>query len=84
MGEEKKVIGKITHYFGKINVAAIELTDTLKVGDAILIEGAHTRLEEMVESMQIENKRVIEAKAGEGIGIKVKDKVRVGDTVYKI
>jgi len=81
---DKKEIGKVTHYFGKINVAAIELTDSLKVGDTISFEGAHTNLQQVVDSMQIDNKSVTDAKAGDGIGLKVKEHVRVGDTVFLV
>lgn len=81
---EKKEIGKIIHFFGKIMVAAIKLSDSLKVGDKISIEGAHTNFEQTIESMQIENSPVEEAGAGDDIGIKVKDRVREGDMVYKV
>ena len=84
MSEERKLIGKVTHYFSKISVAGIELVDTLKVGNSISIEGATTNFEEAITSMQIDNKTVTEAKAGDLIGIKVKDKVRVGDNVYLV
>jgi hypothetical protein len=84
MADEKKLIGKVTHFFSKISVAGIQLSDTLKVGDKISIEGATTSFEENIDSMQIDNKSVIEAKAGDLIGIKVKDKTRVGDDVYLI
>ena len=81
---DKKLIGKVTHFFSKINVAGIQLSDTLKVGEKISIEGATTNFEENIESMQIDNKAVTEAKAGDLIGIKVKDKTRVGDDVYLV
>jgi hypothetical protein len=84
MPDEKKLIGKVTHFFSKINVAGIQLSDTLKVGEKISIVGATTNFEENIDSMQIDNKSVIEAKAGDLIGIKVKDKTRVGDDVYLI
>lgn len=84
MADEKKLIGKVTHFFSKINVAGIQLSDTLKVGEKISIVGATTNFEENIDSMQIDNKSVIEAKAGDLIGIKVKDKTRVGDDVYLI
>jgi selenocysteine-specific translation elongation factor len=82
MASEKKLIGKVTHYFSKINVAGIQLSGTLKVGDKISIEGATTNFEENIDSMQIDNKPVTEAKAGDMIGIKVKDKTRTGDNVF--
>ncbi|HQG33098.1 MAG TPA: EF-Tu/IF-2/RF-3 family GTPase [Deltaproteobacteria bacterium] len=84
MAEEKKLIGKVTHFFSKISVAGIELSGTLKVGDRISIEGATTSFEETIDSMQIDNKGVTEAKAGDVIGIKVKDKTRAGDNVYLV
>ena len=84
MGEEKKLIGKISHYFSKIGVAVIDLTDTLKVGDEISVEGVETNLRQKVDSMEIEHEKVEEAKAGESIGLKVMDKVRENDNVYKV
>ena len=84
MASEKKLIGKVTHYFSKISVAGIQLSDTLKVGNKISIEGATTNFEENIDSMQIDNKAVIEAKSGDMIGIKVKDKTREGDNVFLI
>ncbi len=84
MAEEQKLIGKVTHYFSKISVAGISLSDTLKVGDMISIEGTTTGFRETIDSMQIDQKNVTEAHAGDLIGIKVKDKVRVGDSVYLI
>ncbi len=84
MAGEKKMIGKVTHYFGKISVAGISLSDTLKVGDTISIEGATTAFQEEITSMQIDQKTVEQAGAGDLIGIKVKDKARVGDSVYLV
>lgn len=81
---EKKEIGRITHYFGKIGVAAIRLSDQLKVGDRISIEGAHTNFEQVVDSIQIEHQAIQVADAGDEVGVKVQDRVREGDTVYKI
>ncbi|MFY9397451.1 MAG: translation elongation factor-like protein [Desulfomonilia bacterium] len=84
MAEEKKLIGKVTHYFSKISVAGISLDGTLKVGDIISIEGATTKFQETIDSMQIDQKTVTEAGKGDLIGIKVKDRVRVGDNVYLV
>jgi len=84
MDEEKKLIGKITHYFTKIGVAVIELSDKLSAGDEILIEGASTNFKQKVTSMQIEHESVKVAKAGDSIGLKVDDRVREGDQVYKV
>jgi len=84
MEEEKKLVGKVSHYFTKIGVAVIEVTDELSVGDEILIEGASTNFKQKVDSMQIEHKNIEKAKKGDSIGMKVKDRVREGDSVYKV
>jgi len=86
MAKEKKeqLIGKITHYFGKIGVGIIELKKKLKVGETIHIKGATTDFEQKVKSMQIDHEDVDKAKKRDAIGIKVKDKVREGDEVYKV
>ncbi len=85
MTEENLVeVGKIAHFFSKINVAVVELSDTLSVGDTIRIQGPTTDFEQTVDSMQIEHNNVKTAKKGESIGLKVKDKVRERDTVYRV
>lgn len=84
MVEENVVeVGKITHFFPKINVAVIELRAPLKVGDSIAVKGPSTDFEQTVDSMQIEHKNVEVAEAGQSIGLKVKERVRETDTVYK-
>ena len=82
--EEGKLIGKVTHYFSKIGVAVIELSDTLKVGDTIRIVGGETDFNQVIESMEIEHQKVETAKAGDSVGLKVSQKVRDGYKVYKI
>jgi translation elongation factor EF-1alpha len=78
------IVGKIEDFFARPVVAGIKLTGTLKVGDKIRIKGHTTDLEMQVGSMQIDNENVTEAKKGDSIGVKVTDRVRVGDAVYKI
>ncbi len=80
--EQKTLVGTIAHYYNKIGVAVIELTGTLKVGQTISIEGPHTKLTQIVDSMQIEHEQVKEAKKGQAIGMKVKDKVHEKDQVF--
>lgn len=82
--EEKKLVGKITHYFTNIGVAVIELEDKLKVGDEISVEGATTNFTQKVDSMQIEHNNVEEAGKGDSIGLKMVDRVREGDQVFKV
>ena len=77
-------IGKVSDFFARPVVAGIELTAPLKVGDRIHIKGHTTDMELTVDSMQINNVDVKEAKAGDAVGIKVSERVRSGDTIYKI
>ena len=81
---EKKEIGRVSHYFAKPQVAAIVLTDALRVGDTISVEGHTTDFEVVVESIQIEHDAVEEARAGDQVGIRVPDKVREHDVVYRV
>lgn len=83
MAEEKQV-GKVTHFYGGLNVAVVELTGSLKVGDKIHIKGATTDFTQEVASMQVEHKDIKEAKKGDSIGLKVAEKVRDGDLVFKV
>jgi len=80
----EEVIGKVSDFFARPVVAGIELAASLKVGDKIHIKGHTTDLEFTVDSMQINNVNVQEAKAGDAIGVKVSERVRRGDTVYKV
>ena len=80
----EEVIGKVSDFFAHPVVAGIELTATLQVGDRIHIKGHTTDMELTIDSMQINNVDVNEAKAGDAIGIKVSERVRRGDTVYKV
>jgi len=79
-----KEIGTVSTYFGNVNVAAIKLSDTLKLGNKIQIKGHTTDLEMTVESIQIDRREVEEAKAGDHVGIKVPDKVRPNDTIFLV
>jgi putative protease len=82
--EEGKLIGRVSHYFSKIGVAVIDLSDPLKIGDTIRIVGGETDFEQDVESMEMEHRKLEEAKSGDSIGIKVNQKVREDYKVYKI
>ena len=83
MSEQETEIGEVMTYYANIGVAAIELTDNVKVGDTIIFRGFTTDLEHKVDNMQIEHESVQEAKVGDQIGVKVPGKVRKNDRVYK-
>ena len=83
--QEKKLVGKITHWFGKISVAVVELEGELRSGDEISIEGPNTGEVRMrVKSMQIEHAPVERAGKGQSVGLKVDGKIHERDAVYKI
>jgi len=78
-------IGKVVNYYSRISVAAVEVTGgCLKKGDTVRFMGANTDFTQMVESMEIEKKPVEKAEKGESVGIKVKDRVRPNDLVFKV
>jgi len=82
---KEKLVGKVTHYFDKIKVAAVKLSSGLKIGESIRIKGGeNTDFTQKVTSMEIRHKKVKRAKKGEEIGLKVKEKVREGYKVYKV
>jgi len=84
LSEENVVeVGHVTHFFPKINVAVVELSAPLAVGDHILVKGPTTDFEQVVESMQIEHENIERAEAGQSIGLKVVQRVREKDIVYK-
>ncbi len=78
-------IGKITHFFSKINVGVLVLSKgMLRVGDTIHIKGHTTDFYQKVESMQVEHNPVEAAKPGEPVGIRVESPVRENDLVFKV
>lgn len=84
LAKEGKLIGEITHYYSNIGVGIVDLKDSLKVGEKIEIKGHLTDIEQDINSIQIDHKEVAEAKKGDVVGLKVTDKVREGDKVYKV
>jgi len=81
---DEKQIGTVDHFFSNINVGMIKLTDALKVSDRIHIKGNTTNFTQEISSMQIDRVPAQEAKAGDLISIKVEQRVRKDDVVYKI
>jgi len=83
MPEEE--IGVIKHYFTKLGVAVLELTKgDVKAGDRIHIKGATSDFTQKIDSMQIEQLKIEEAKKGQSVGIKVTEQVRKNDKVFKV
>ena len=83
--KEGKLIGKVTHYFDKIEVMVIELIESLKAGDMIrIVGGESTDFEQKVGSMEVEHKKIKQGKKGESVGLEAKEKVREGYKVYKV
>lgn len=80
----KKQVGEVFSYYSQIGVAAINLTGTIKRGDKIQISGNTTNFEQTIESMQINHEKVDSAKKGDDLGLKVNDRVRPGDKIYKL
>ncbi len=81
--EELREVGRVAHFFSRINVAVIEVKDTISVGDQIFIKGPTTDIEQTIDSMEIEHEKVKQAEAGQSIGMKVNGRVRENDIVYK-
>lgn len=82
MAEEK--VGEVTHYFDEPQVGAMELTGDLEVGDRVAFRGHTTDFEQDVESMELEHESVETAVAGEEIAVKVEERVREGDEVFRL
>src|SRR3989344_5281404 len=80
--KKQKPIGVVTHFYGNISVAIVKFKTTVKVGTAVKFNGATTDFEETIKSMQFNHEPVSSAKKGQQIGIKVKKRVREGDSVY--
>ena len=81
---EGKFLGEIFNYFEKVGVVAIELQDSLKLGDTIRVVGGDKDFTEVIDSMQIEGKNVEQAKKGDRIGIRIAEKVHKGYKVYRV
>jgi selenocysteine-specific translation elongation factor len=80
----EKLIGQVSHWFGNILVAGIELTGNLAVGDRVHILGHTTDFEQEIRSMQIVHQDVSEAGRGDDVGVRLNTRARVGDKVYRV
>ena len=81
---KETLIGEVISYYSHIDVIAVQLSGALKIGDKIHVKGATTDFIQKIDSMQVEHKKVLVAKKGDSIGIKIKDKARKNDKVYKV
>ncbi len=82
---EGELIGKIVHYFPPVEVAVVELSGSLSVGDTIrIIGGENTDFTQTVDSIEMDHKKLDKAKTGDEVGLKVIQKVREGYKVYKV
>jgi len=78
-------IGRITHFFSKINVGVLSLAKgQIRIGDTIHIKGHTTDFFQKVESMQVEHAPIEVAGKGMEVGLKVESSVREGDLVLKV
>ena len=81
---ERTLVGTVTHYFSRIRVAGILVSDQMAVGDRILIIGHTTALEQIANSMELDHQPIDVATTGQEIGLRVIDRVRKGDEVYRL
>ncbi len=77
-------IGEVIHFYGKINVGVLRCAKPLKVGDKIHFLGRHTDFEQEITSMQVEHEAVEEVPSGGEVAIKVKQRVRRGDKIFRL
>ncbi len=83
--KKAKRVGKITHYFGKIKVGVIKLSDSLSIGDEIIVKSkTEERFKQKVSSIEVDGKKIKKAKKGQSIGLKMKDKAREDYLVFKV
>lgn len=84
MTDENKKIGEITHYFGDIGVAIIEVSEPLEIGDEVrIVGGENTDFTQQIKAMEVDHEEIEKASAGQEVGVKVREKVREGYEVYK-
>lgn len=81
---EEKLIGKINHYYGKLGVAIVDLSEALAVGQTIHVKGAHDDFTQEVRELEYEHEAIKEGKPGQQVGIKVDQKVHENDQVFLV
>ena len=81
---EEKLIGKVTHYYGKLGVVIIALAAPLSIGQKVLFKGAHDDFSQTVSDMQYNHQAISQGDAGQEVGIKVEQKVHESDQVFLV
>jgi len=81
---KEKEVGKVINFFEKPSVAVVKVFSKIKIGDKIHVKGITSDFEQIIESMQIEHKNVEFVDAGQDVGLKVLEKVRLNDLVYLV
>ena len=82
--KKEKLIGRVSHYFGHIGVAVLELKDKIEEGDEIRFGGGETDFTQKVKSMEVDHEKVKKAKKGDSVGLKTEQKVREDYRIYKV
>ena len=82
--QQGQSVGTIAHFFNKIGVAVVELTDALKMGDSIKVVGKNTDFEQVVDSMEMDKQKIETAEAGSLVGLKINQKAKEGSRVFKL
>ncbi len=80
---ESKPIGKVTHFYGNLNVAIVKFSKPVEAGIKVHFKGATTDFEEIIKSMQFDHQPIEKVKKGQEVGIKIAKKVREGDLVFE-
>jgi translation elongation factor EF-Tu-like GTPase len=81
---EHELVGVVSHYYGRIRVAGVVVSSSIAVGDRVLIIGHTTAFEQMITSMELDHQPIEVAQPGQDVGIRVIDRVRIGDHVYRL
>jgi putative protease len=78
------LVGKVTHYYRRLGVAVLLLTDGIKIGDTLLFLGHTTEFFQAVSSIEVEHRKILSASGGAEVAVKVDEPVRRGDLVYRV
>lgn len=80
----KEYVGEVTHYYNRVGVAVLDLVEPVSLGDRVLIKGYSSDFVQQVRSLQIDLEAIEIAQPGQDVAMKVDERVRRGDKVYKI